>query len=774
VEKETLPAEVSLERGWNAFNAERYGEAIKLWERAARNNPGIIPALAEAYFRRAVSPTASPEQRLQDLQRATALVPNDACYYYHLGLVHHRRGEFETALMAYQIASESNPQQRGLAFTAALAKLEADPNADVSSSVGLDESEREIINAVAMLLRGDTSFLDSASESGSWFKSLLAKLSGADVAMALWRGLGYLLAGADDTAQKTLNSANRLTAHGEALRHYYLGVIAARRGDWSAALISWQQARTRGLNTAWLRENLAAAHLPSAIAAVQAENWKLAVEQARAALQANPGHADAVPVAAVALDRLARGAVGAGNWTQAATHWSEASKMLANAPKSDGTTRPILQNLAIASEMCEAWEQAAEAWRALLRTKPRSKKAKDTFGDTHWNWIRKRATLDLQKAGRLGEAITLMKQKVKSDPNNLAARLELVEALIANQQETAARNELQRVLQIDPQHAEARQKLAEWHAARQEWYAAEMEIKQILDQDQANETARKQMALLMAQRGRSLHAGGKIAAARDVFEHASAYAPNNADIHIDLGRTALDLQQPDVAQRDFEEAYRIGAKQISTHEQIVRCWAIARNFTEVKTAIARAEREAQPNPLFYVHAGIACLQSSMAFGSPFAPTSDKPNQWEKLGKALVEQGVALKPDDVELVRHIVMDFVEIHSRFGLPYAERLAKLTPDDPAAWITLGMFQLLNQQLHEARASLQQAARFARHQGQREIEQMANQMRRELDNPMLSMAVNLGLPLDLLFGQFPDEEEFEDEGDEFFWMPRRRRRRR
>jgi len=166
VEKETLPAEVSLERGWNAFNAERYGEAIKLWERAARNNPGIIPALAEAYFRRAVSPTASPEQRLQDLQRATALVPNDACYYYHLGLVHHRRGEFETALMAYQIASESNPQQRGLAFTAALAKLEADPNADVSSSVGLDESEREIINAVAMLLRGDTSFLDSATESG--------------------------------------------------------------------------------------------------------------------------------------------------------------------------------------------------------------------------------------------------------------------------------------------------------------------------------------------------------------------------------------------------------------------------------------------------------------------------------------------------------------------------------------------------------------------------------------------------------------------------------
>jgi tetratricopeptide (TPR) repeat protein len=776
VDRQSFSPESFPQRGWRAFTSGRFGEAIELWERALKKHQNVLPALAEACFRRAVLPTTTPEQRLRDLERATALMPDDACYYYHLGLAHHRLGELDTALTAYQMAFDINPRQRGLAFTFALARLEADPNADVSNLAGLSEVEREIVRTLAPLLRGDTSWLKGPTESGSWVKSLLAKLSGTNSTTALWRGLGYLLAGDEAAAQNALNSASQLTPRGEALRHYYLGVIAARRGDYSASVIEWQQARARGLNTPWLRDNLAGVYLPKAIEAAHTGNWRGAIEDSRAALHAHSESADAARVALVALDRLAHGAARAGNWTQAAKYWNEAHQIDNAAGKADTTTRLILQNLAIASEQIEAWEQAAEAWRALLRTKPRSKKAKDSLAEAQWNWIRRHATADLQKAGRLGEAISLLKQKVKSSPNDLAARLELVEALSANEQETAARNELQRILQIDPDHREARLKLAEWHAAREEWYAAETEMKRILEQEPTNQAARKQLAYLMLQRGRSLHRDRRVAAAREVFEQALAFAPNNAEIYIDLGRADLDLRHRDAARQDFEEAYRVGAKQVSTHEQIVRCWAIDRNLTQVKKAIERAERELQPNALFFVHAGLACLETGAAPPDPFGPgpSPTVSQEWEKLGGALIERGVSLQPDDPELLRHIIMDSLEAHSPVALPYAKRLTKLTPDDPEAWLALAYTQLFAQEISESKKSLQQVARLARRQGIRELEQMANQTRRELDSPLLSMAFNLGIPLGTLFDQFGYEEEFEEEDEELFWTPPRRRRRR
>lgn len=772
-EKQAVSPDAALTRGWDAFNAARFGEAIKLWERAARHNPAVVPALAETYFRRALVPTTPPEQQLLDLQRATALIPSDARYYYHLGLAHHRRGDLATALIAYEIAAAATLPPRGLAFTFALAKLEADPHADVSAIPGLSDRERESVDLLARFLRGDTMLAPRAA--ASWVKALLAKFSGADAALALWRGLGYLLADDDAAAQNALTTAHRLTPHGEALRHYYLGVLAARRGDWSAATISWQQAQARGLATPWLRENLAAVHLPNVIAAAQSENWQAALEHARAALQANADSADAAQIVLLAADRLAHAAAHAGNWAQAAAHWNQASRVLGGAAGQmarSTETRTLWHNLAIASERSEQWAQAALAWRELLRFKPRGKK-KDIFTDGHWQWIRQRATQDLQQAGQLGKAIALMKQKIKAAPNDLAARMELVDALMANKQAAAARNELQRILQIDGHQRDARLKLAEWHAARQEWFAAETEMRLILEQDPADEIARKQLALLMAERGRSLHADGRTAAGRDVIEQALLYAPHNAELYLELGRADLDLRQFDLARQDFELAYQHGAPQLYTHEQIAQCWVIEQNLDEVKKAIARAERDSAPNPLFYVHLGLACLEM-LPPPSPLAPPTAANQTWEKFGVELVERGIAQNPNDVELIRHVVMDFADAQSRFGLPYAERLIQLAPADLMAWLTLATFQFAAQDFDQAQATFKQTARLARQQGNREIEQMAEEMRRMLSDPTLSMALKTGLPMGNLFGGRKEEDEFPNEDSDLFPLPRRRRRRR
>jgi Flp pilus assembly protein TadD len=764
--KEFISADAALERGWEAFHAARFGDAIKFWEHAARHNPAVTPALAEAHFRRALASTTPPDQQMLDLQRATALVPNDARYYYHLGLAHHRRGDRASARIAYDIVAAADSPPRGFPFTYALAKLETDPNADVSAIPALSELEREIIAMLARLLRGETAL--PARAGSSWFQSLIAKMSGTDAALALWRGLGYLLANDDAAALDALHAANRLTPHGEAIKHYYLGALAVRRGDWNAATLSWRQAQTRGLATPWLHENLAALDLPKAISAAQAENWQAAIEHARAALQADAANALAAQIAVLALDRLAHAATRAGQWAQAAAHWYEASQHALG-----DAARRIWHNLAIASEQSEQWAQAATAWRELLKFKPRGKK-KDAWTDAHWAWIRQRATQDLEKAGRLGEAIALMKQKIKATPDDLAARMELVDALIANQQDTAARNELQRILEKEPQHRDARRKLAEWHAARREWFAAEECMRILLEQDPADAPTRKQIAILLLERGRALHADGRVADAREVFEQAIPYAPDHADIYIDLGRADLDLHQFDLARQDFDLAYTHGAKQIRTHEQIVRCWALARKLADVKNAIARAERDLEPSPLFYIHAGLACLDA-VADDTRFAAPRKADQEWERFGKELVERGVARNPDDIELLRHVVADFANAHSRFGLPYAERLAKLTPADPMAWLILATMQMISQDLDRAKANFKQAARLARQHGNREIEQMAEEMRRALDDPMLSMALNLGLPFGDLFGGLAerDDDEFADADFDLFPMPRRKRKR-
>ncbi len=763
------------QRGRNAFHAGRLGEAIEHWERAAKKHPEILPALAEAYFRRSLNhPTAAPDQPLHDLLRATELVPNDAIYYYHLALAHHRRGELDAALIAYAIGAGLPTPPRGLAFAMALAQLETDPNVEPSALNRLAENERALINTLAPLLRGDTAFARQSPTANSWLQSLVAKFSGADQMATLWRGLAHLLAGDTAAAQSALEPAQGLVPRAQALRHYYLGVLAARRGDWSAARVDWEQARARGLDTAWLRANLAAAHLPSAQAAVQAENWRGAVEHARAALRAQADHPTAAQVAVLALHQLANAAAHKGHWREAMDLIREANEIYAKAHKTDSTTRALLQNLAIASEQSEQWEQAAQSWRDLIRTKPRSKKAKDTFTDAQWDWMRRRAILDLQRAGQLAPVITLLKQKVKAEPKDIATRLELVEVLMANQKETAAGNELQRILEIDPQYAAARLKLAEWHVHRHEWHAAEQQMHLLLEQDPSNTTVRGRMANLMHQRGRSLHTDGRVAAAREVLEQAVTFAPDDVEIYIDLGRADLDLRRRDAARADFEQAYRIGGKKLATHEQIVRCWIIDRQHDEVEKAMARAETDLPPplDPLFYVHTGLACFPPTAP--NPFGPARAKrvDDEWEDLGQAWIERAVALKPDDDELLHHIVGDCLDMQLPVGAVYAERLTQRTPDDPLAWITWGFLRAMSGQVNEGKENLKHGARLARQQGLSEMEQMANDLRRELDTPVVSLASSLGLPLGALFGQ-PEEEEFEDADPEPFWTPPRRRRR-
>lgn len=109
--QQTTPA--LIEQGRKAFQQADYDAAIKAWREAQRkpNAPAdLTPALAEAYFRRAVT---QPDPSPGDLQRASDLQPADSRYRYHLALAQHRLGELDEAEPLYrQLLAESPSFER--------------------------------------------------------------------------------------------------------------------------------------------------------------------------------------------------------------------------------------------------------------------------------------------------------------------------------------------------------------------------------------------------------------------------------------------------------------------------------------------------------------------------------------------------------------------------------------------------------------------------------------------------------------------------------------
>ncbi len=743
-------AQALKQQGLKAFRAGRLIEAIHHWEGGIRADPGLARALAEAYFRRALGYSTPPDQRLADLRRAVQLAADDPRYQYHLALTLHRRGDLAGALKAYQAALARDPKRRGAAFTAALAALESNPRADLRDLPGLTDQDRRALAPLAALLGGEPA-AGSEANRPSGLNGLLSHFTQSTASSeTLWQGLALLARGEAATARRTLvtGSGTRLPPRAEAVRRYYAGVAAAQTGDLEKAAAEWQQAQVAGLDTPWLRNNLGAIYSEQALAQARAGDWSAASSTAIKALEVIPGNATLTEIAVTGLDHRAHVAVAAGDWETAAAHWSEARELL-SAATGVGSSRPILQNLAIACEHLKRWEAAAEAWRVLLRTRPR-KKSGDGPPDAQWAWVRKRVITDYRHAGRPDQAVAIFRQAIKSDPDDLDARLQLVEALLANDQEGAAQNELWRILERDPKHVEALLRLASLHMERGEWYAAEQQLRKVLQQEPQHETARGQMARALIERGRSHHRSGLLANARQAFQQALTYTPDDYYAYIDLGRVDLDADRFDDAREDFERAFALAPDKLDAYGQIFRCWVIEKDMGEARKILTRAETNAQLTPDFYIHAGLDCLVQGVAppppglFG-PARPQPKRPDPWHDFGIELLDRAIALRPGDVGVYQHIVSDLLApnrmtFRPDLALPYARRLVEIAPDDPGVWWTLGLVQGLNNQVSEAKETLRRGAQLARRQGNRELERNIMETRQRVGDPLFSLAFTLG----------------------------------
>ena len=142
--------------GLKAFHAGNYSDAIRIWnDPEAGDDPTVSAAVAEAHFRRALATRVEVSESVADLRRTVELFPEEARFWYQLGLMLHRSDRLEEARQAYARAADLGLVRRGIGFVRGLAELELDPKISLDTLQWLTLEAQTNLIPIAGLLRGE-------------------------------------------------------------------------------------------------------------------------------------------------------------------------------------------------------------------------------------------------------------------------------------------------------------------------------------------------------------------------------------------------------------------------------------------------------------------------------------------------------------------------------------------------------------------------------------------------------------------------------------------
>ncbi|MEW5956972.1 MAG: tetratricopeptide repeat protein [Chloroflexota bacterium] len=575
-QRQQKPA-VLVQHGLNAFRQADYDAAVKAWELAQGkpNTPAELPAaLAEAYFRRAVTASAA---RLSDLQQAVKLAPADPRYRYHLALAYHRQGELDLAEPLYrQLLAESPPFERAAAPLAQLLieQKKAVIKDPVWPRLSL-ETRVQLAAAEALCKRKADSTLHQLAQ-----KSL----------EPLWAGLLALALADNAAAQQYLHTtlANGTALHplARGVAHYYLGVIAAAAGQTGAALEHWQAAQAGGLDSRHLKDNLAVLTSQQALAAWQAGQ----PERAAGLLEHVAPEAQDLREFRQQLNwELGYTAAQKGEWSRAVSFWETAEK-------GGDDSRRLVYNLALAYQHTNRFQQAAEYWRTLLRRRPRKADHPDALTDQQVARIWQNVAENYAKADDYEEAITTYKNAVKWAPDNIDLRLKLVETYQTEGRWQAAENELHRILEKEPDHVPALTLLAESYS--EGYYAGQARRlwRRILELEPQNPVARQQLAHSYEREGYNMIMWGHPKRAIEIYQEGLKHVPDSQRLLVMLGGTYVDMKKLKEGRQYLEQARAINPNDLHTLHTIFRIWLEYDNPKEASQTFEHIKAVTAPVP----------------------------------------------------------------------------------------------------------------------------------------------------------------------------------
>lgn len=423
--------------------------------------------MAEVHFRLAMQGDAN--QQLQTLKKALSLTPDDARIRFYHAIALWRQDNLPEALKDLQFVARREPNRPGIHFLLQLANLANEKSWTPSE---LNSSETQTLQTIDKILSHR-----SKSKSQASLPSTNTEI---------WQPLLAMYTGHKSNPVEPLKeiAAKSKNTRIKSILHYYEGVAAMRKGDGEHARQAWSQAQKTGIRAAWLNDNLAYRLRERANELAKEEKWSEIVSLTTLTSDELDDRILSETIG-LAYFHLGYEKAQAKKWSRAAYYWRKAEEW--------ASSRHIAQNLALAEEALENWSNAAEAWRDMVRRRPRSKKNPDYLTDNQVAGIWEHLAECYRNTDDFDEMMASLKNAIKYNGQNIELRMDLARVCYANDYEDAARKQFEAILKIDPNHIEALVPLAHIQLERQ-WYASIPLWKRILALQPKHSEAREGLA----------------------------------------------------------------------------------------------------------------------------------------------------------------------------------------------------------------------------------------------------------------------------------------
>jgi tetratricopeptide (TPR) repeat protein len=575
---------------------------------AAANDPDTLAGArrlaVEAYFRKAAD-NVDPRRRLHYLDDALEAAGGETALYavkvhYHRGVILLRLGRAQEALDEFEFVAAHRPERPRLNVMRQLARLAC---GQPWEREGLSPEEQDWLLLLEGVIQGRE--LDQLLEE-------LPLMMIPDEMQGVLRLLLQMFVNPSSAPVTRLSAAVEQAASltSSPILPYYAGVAAARKGDAEAARLAWRQAAEGGLATSWFLHNRAGLARALAVELAQEGEWAAVLELAES--DRLSGFKDKVLDETIGLAHFHLGYEAAADkrWATAAQHLRAADKLVSD--------RRLVQDLALVEEALEAWIPAAEAWREMVRRRPRKPDHPDYLTDAQVAAIWRHAADCYLEAEWTEDALTCMKTAVKYAPDDLELRIHLVNLYIYDRRLDAAANELDRILEIDPDHVPALIRLGAIYT--QTWGRDPSHIwKRILAIEPDNKDAREVLAqyyldrvewvepMSWTDRLRKRAEKEKIA----LLEEALEFVPGHPLLLIELGQLHIEIRKYKQAQAYLRQAWEAAPRDVDVVGSVLHELIHAKGGEIVKELLPQVRQMPGLLASFWIDQGRMALECDL-------------------------------------------------------------------------------------------------------------------------------------------------------------------
>lgn len=689
--------------------------------------------VAEVLFRSAMKQTGLA--RLETLQTALQETPADPRLHFYCGIEQLRLQNAKAALLSLQTAAAKEPNRPGLTYFMQLARL---ANGQKWSSQGLAPEEENTLLSVAALSR------PAGASPGS--------ISGPSLGdTEMWRELLAIHAEGPTTPVRDRSEPK------SSVQRYYQGVAMLREGKSEQAFSLWQNLSLAYLGP-WAAQNWTYALRERAVALADQQAWRELASMASPSVIEDRILAETV---GAALFHIGYDAVQAADWSAGIDAWTRAESYI--------SSRHLAQNRALALEALEEWSDAGEAWREMVRRRPRSQKHPDYLTDEQTAALWEHAAdcyAREQEFDMSEERITCLRNALKYASNSADLRFKLADTLDDEGRSEAAINELQRLLEVDPNHLPGLLLLA--HLYESDWRYPTVPVwERILAIDPNHAEARDGLARhYLARLERFRYLGPQIRiqggnSPEQILLQGLAAVPGHPELLVALARLYTD-DEPEKARAYLRQAYQGAGRDLDALAEIFHEMLHVEDDQEITQRISEISLIPNLAPGFWFSQIENLLQCELA-------ASWIPSLTDAALRLIDPQHTEWTPASVLLqVYEIIEDSYASaecralkeriqteHGQSGaLEYIAAYEKSEAGGTPKQVT---------------SLLQKALRQARKSGDTGVAQMAESRIQILTNPragLLSQLTRGGMPdsdqleriLFEMLGQFGDDDEFPD----------------